>query len=105
MCMHAIPCHRLCRAIALAANVVELTYGSTGSPCTILQAVSRALEYISDEAPSTGSLDGFLELTDSIIYAIKIAGSRKSTDSEDSTCTANKNSNLKAVSIILYVML
>lgn len=70
--------YRLCRAIALAAKAVKLTYDhqtTTKSTCTVLKAVSDALKYVSDKAhdQSSGSLDGFLQLTDSIIYAIKIA--------------------------------
>jgi hypothetical protein len=71
----------LCRAIALAANSVNLSCTVTvikdGKPVpeqksyTILTAVTDAQKYIKD--PSTGSLDGFLALTDSIIYAIKVA--------------------------------
>jgi hypothetical protein len=64
----------LCRAIALAANVVKLTVeleGEEPQQKTILNAVIDAQKYIKD--PSTGSLEGFLALTDSIIYAIKVA--------------------------------
>ena len=38
---------------------------------TILAAVLDAQKYLKDS--STGSLDGFLAMTDSIIYAIKVA--------------------------------
>ena len=49
---------------------------------TILTAISAAQEYIKD--PLTGSLDGFLALTDSIIYAIKVASTEiEGGDSQD----------------------
>lgn len=83
--MHYNTCHRLCRAIALAAKAVKLTFGDPESTCTIFDAVSSALKYVSDEGPSTGSdsLNGFLQLTDSIIYAIKIAGPTESRYKKD----------------------
>ena len=54
---------------------------------TILSAVVKAQQYIKNI--SSGSLDGFLALTDSIVYAIKVANPEVSTDSE----------KLKAVSL------
>lgn len=67
-----MPCiiylHRLCRAIALAAEDIKLT-----SKCSIKDAVLEAREYTTESTSRSGSLDSFLELTDGIIYAIKIA--------------------------------
>ena len=63
--------YRLCRAIALAANDIKLT----DKQCSILEAVIDAMKYItgSTSGSESGSLEGFLALTDSIINAIKIA--------------------------------
>ena len=62
--------YRLCRAIALAAKDITLI-----DKCTILEAVIDAKKYIagSTSGPESGSLDGFLALTDGIINVIKIA--------------------------------
>ena len=85
---------RLCRAIALAAKDIKLscTIIEDGTPrqkdYNILSAVVDAQKYIKDH--SSGSLDGFLALTDSIIYAIKIA------NPEDSS--TESQTGLKAVS-------
>ena len=82
---------RLCRAIALAANVVKVTVikGKKPKQKSILDAVSDAQKYIKN--PSTGSLDGFLALTDSIIYAIKLANPKG--------LSAPDSKNLKEVSV------
>jgi hypothetical protein len=96
---------RLCRAIALAANAVNLSCTVTviegGNPVqkqrsyTILSAVLEALKN-----PSAGSLpavDGFLALTDSIIYAIKVA------NPELEGLSAPDSQKLKKVSIAIFV--
>ena len=69
---------RLCRAIALAANGVKLTVIEGKEPKSILDAVLDA-----QKNPSTESLDGFLALTDSVIYAIKVANPTGLSDTED----------------------
>ena len=87
-----IPC-RLCRAIALAANVVKLTVieGEKPKQKCILDAVLDAQKYIKN--PSTGSLNGFLALTDSIVYAIKAANPEGLSDDDP------QNLKLKKVSV------
>ena len=62
--------YRLCRAIALAAKDIMLI-----DKCTILEAVIDAKKYItgSTSGSESGSLEGFLALTDGIINVIKIA--------------------------------
>lgn len=61
---------RLCRAIALAAKDVTLTVND--KPYSIKDAVTEAQNYVESDS-KYGSLDGFLALTDGIVYAIKIA--------------------------------
>lgn len=60
--------NRLCRAIALAAKDIKVT-----SKCSIKKAVLDARKYTTESTSGSGSLEGFLKLTDGIIYAIKIA--------------------------------
>ena len=100
--------YRLCRAIALAAKAVKLTYDHqtpTESTCTVLEAVSDALKYVSDNAQSSGSLDGFLQLTDSIIYAIKIADPQDLQFRTDITDKPKVLKDLNAVNIQWYNVL
>ena len=67
----------MCRAIALAAKAIKLTCkdGESHKHYSILDAVSNAQKYI--DGVSSGSLDGFIALTDSIIYAINVADPTK----------------------------
>ena len=61
---------RLCRAIALAAEDIKLT----SKQWSVKDAVLRAQKCTKVGAESDSeSLEGFLALTDGIIYAIKIA--------------------------------
>ena len=61
---------RLCRAIALAAEDIKLT----SKQWSVKDAVLRAQKCTEVGAESDSeSLEGFLALTDGIIYAIKIA--------------------------------
>ena len=62
--------------------------------CTMLEAVSGALQYVVNGESSSNheSLDGFLAMTDSIIHAIKIANPTLCQD-------IKKRTRLEAVSI------
>jgi hypothetical protein len=67
---------RLCRAIALAAEDVKLS--NTSKRWSVVNAVLKA-QKCADSESEVGAesdselLEGFLALTDGIIYAIKIA--------------------------------
>lgn len=80
-----IPC-RLCRAIALAAKAVKLSFTVTDRETQQQENRSSSLLSVVVDAqkdPTTGSIDGFLALTDSIIYAIKVANPKDSNLSQD----------------------
>ena len=65
---------RLCRAIALAAEDIKLTSKQWSVKDAVLKA-QKCTEVGAESDPEslTDSLEGFLALTDGIIYAIKIA--------------------------------